>query len=277
MKKKLSKVTALVMAASMIFAMNAGTVLASEDGETMAKIKESGKIVMGVNATYAPFEFHKTIDGKDEIVGFDIELGKAIAEELGVELEVADMAFDGLLPALATGKVDFLPGLAYTEERAQNASFTEPYHKSVQVVLMNTENAQAVPADSDLSDMTIGILKGSVQEKTFPNRYPNAELYQVGKIPDLIAALQSGKIDGVIIDYVVATLYAKENENLELSQIQYELTDEEDSGSCVLLRKDNNEDLVEVINTVLDRVIENGDLAQWEEDAIDLMDLDDLS
>lgn len=81
----------------------------------------------------------------------------------------------------------------------------------------------------------------------------------------------------MIIDYVVATLYAKENENLELSQIQYELTDEEDSGSCVLLRKDNNEDLVEVINTVLDRVIENGDLAQWEEDAIDLMDLDDLS
>ena len=61
-----------------------------------------------------------------------------------------------------------------------------------------------------------------------------------------------------------------------MSEIQYELTDEEDTGSCVLVRKDNNEDLIEVINTVLDRVIENGDLEKWEEDAIDLMDMDDI-
>lgn len=61
-----------------------------------------------------------------------------------------------------------------------------------------------------------------------------------------------------------------------MSEIQYELTDEEDAGSCVLVRKDNNEDLIEVINTVLDRVIENGDLEKWEEDAIGLMDMDDI-
>ena len=77
----------------------------------MAKIKEKGEIVMGVNATYAPFEFHKTIDGGDQIVGFDIELGQAIADELGVEFKVVDMSFDGLLPALSTGKVE-LPSRA---------------------------------------------------------------------------------------------------------------------------------------------------------------------
>ncbi len=245
-------------------------------GETMAKIKKEGKIVMGVNATYAPFEFHKTIDGKDEIVGFDIELGQAIADELGVEFEVSDMSFDGLLPALATGKVDFLPGLAYSEERAENASFTKPYHKSVQVVLVGKDSTEKITADSDLSGKTIGILKGAVQEKTFPARYPDAKTYVLGKIPDLIAALQSGRIDGVCLDYVVASLYEKYNEDLKMSEIQYELTDEEDTGSCVLVRKDNNEDLIEVINTVLDRVIENGDLEKWEEDAIDLMDMDDI-
>lgn len=248
----------------------------AEMGETMAKIKKEGKIVMGVNATYAPFEFHKTIDGKDQIVGFDIELGQAIADELGVEFEVSDMSFDGLLPALATGKVDFLPGLAYSEERAENASFTKPYHKSVQVVLVGKDKGGEITADSDLSGKTIGILKGAVQEKTFPSHYPNAETYVLGKIPDLIAALQSGRIDGVCLDYVVASLYEKYNEDLKMSEIQYELTDEEDAGSCVLVRKDNNEDLIEVINTVLDRVIENGDLEKWEEDAIDLMDMDDI-
>lgn len=248
----------------------------SSDGETMAKIKEEGKIVMGVNATYAPFEFHKTIDGEDQIVGFDIELGQAIADELGVELVVEDMSFDGLLPALATGKVDFLPGLAYSEERAQNASFSEPYHRSIQVVLMRDDNVDTVTEDSDLSGMTIGILKGSIQSTTFPTRYPNAKTSELGKIPDLVAALKSGSVDGVVLDYVVATLYAENNDDLAMSAIQYALTDEEDSGSCILVRKDNNEDLLVVINKVLTEVQANGDLERWENDAIALMDMDDI-
>ncbi len=299
MKKRIERLTTLLLVIVMVFSLaacsqeakddggseDAGTKTESEAddgedtgtemGETMAKIKKEGKIVMGVNATYAPFEFHK-IDGKDEIVGFDIELGQAIADELGVEFEVSDMSFDGLLPALATGKVDFLPGLAYSEERAENASFTKPYHKSVQVVLVGKDKAGDITADSDLSGKTIGILKGAVQEKTFPAHYPNAKTYVLGKIPDLIAALQSGRIDGVCLDYVVASLYEKYNDDLKMSEIRYELTDEEDAGSCVLVRKDNNEDLIEVINTVLDRVIENGDLEKWEEDAISLMDMDDI-
>lgn len=301
MKKRIARLTAVLLVAMMMLSLaacsqggkesetkdEADTKTSSKEssqpsdaneemGETMAKIKKAGKIVMGVNATYAPFEFHKTIDGKDEIVGFDIKLGQAIADELGVEFEISDMSFDGLLPALATGKVDFLPGLAYSEERAENASFTQPYHKSVQVVLVSKDKAGEISADSDLSGKTIGILKGAVQEKTFPAHYPKAENYVLGKIPDLIAALQSGRIDGVCLDYVVASLYEKYNEDLKMSEIQYELTDEEDEGSCVLVRKDNNEDLIEVINTVLDRVIENGDLQKWEEDAIALMDMDDI-
>ena len=280
MKKNLKKVVAVLMTAAMVFGMtacggNSGS-SDSEMGETMAKIKESGKIVMGVNATYAPFEFHKTIDGEDQIVGFDIELGKAIAEELGVEFVVEDMAFDGLLPALATGKVDFLPGLAYSEERAENAAFTNPYHKSIQQVIMQKEDAETVPEDDTLAGKTIGVLKGSIQEKIFPTRYPDAELYQIGKITDLIAALKSGKIDGICMDYTPAVLYCKANPDLGLSKVSYELTDEEDSGSCVLVRKDNNEDLIEVINKVLARVIEDGSLQQWEDDAIEMMDMDDL-
>lgn len=282
MKRQLNKFAVVLLAIVMIFSLTACGAGNDEDqnadmGETMTKIKNDGKIVMGVNATYAPFEFHKNIDGEDKIVGFDIDLGQAIADELGVELEVVDMSFDGLLPALATGKVDFLPGLAYSDERAKNASFTKPYHKSVQVILMRTDNVDSVTADSDLSGMTIGVLKGAEQEKTFPAHYPEAETYILGKIPDLVAALQSGRIDGVCLDYVAASMYAKFNDNLEMSAVQYELTDEESQGSCVLVRKDDNEDLIEVINTVLDRVIENGDLQKWEDDAIALMDMDDMA
>lgn len=290
MKKNLMKVLVVLMALVITAAFTAcgssestdasaaggGSAGTAEMGETMAKIKESGKIVMGVNATYAPFEFHKTIDGEDKIIGFDIDLGQAIADELGVELEVKDMAFDGLLPALATGKVDFLPGLAYSEERAENASFSQAYHKSEQVVVMQNADAEATAADDELDGKVIGVLKGSAQEKYLSNHYPKAEAYAIGKIPDLIAALKSGKVDGVQLDYVVAALYDKTNDDIQMSKVRYELSDEEDTGSCVLVRKDNNEDLIAVIDTVIERVKGNGDLQKWEDDVIALMDVGDL-
>jgi len=241
-------------------------------GETLTKIKERGTLIMGVNATYPPFEFHKNVDGKDTLVGFDIELGKAIADELGVELEIKDMSFDGLLPALKAGKVDILPGLAETAERAENAAFTIPYHRSKQVVIIRKSDEDKFPADTDLSDKTIGILKGAVQEISMPKYYPKAKLHILGKIPDLILALKNGKIDGVLLDNPVAILYEKANPDLMVSKVGYELSKEEDPGSSVLVRKDNNEDLIEIINKVLDRVMKDGTLWQWELDAIDLMD-----
>lgn len=248
---------------------------AQEYGETLAKVYERGKIIMGVNATYAPFEFHTDIDGVDTIVGFDIELGQAIADELGVELEIQDMAFDGLLPALAAGKVDFLPGLAETEERAQNASFSIPYHRSYQTLVVRSDRADEFTADSDLAGMTIGLLKGSVQTTSFPPRFPDANVYELGKIPDLIMAVQNDKIDGVLLDQPVAILYESANSDLKVSEIGYELSTEEDPGSSVLVRKDGNEDLLEIIDSVLNRVMDDGTLWQWELDAIALMEVDE--
>ena len=280
--KSTKKILALVLAGTMMLSMAACGGSKTEEseksadaqtmGETMQKIKDRGTLIMGVNATYAPFEFHADVNGEDTIVGFDIELGQAIADELGVELVIKDMAFDGLLPALAAGKVDILPGLAETEERAQNAAFSIPYHRSTQVVVARKTDSADFTADTDLAGKTIGILKGATQEITFPIHYPNAEMYQLGKIPDLIMAVKNGKIDGVILDEVVAIQYSKANDDLIASDAKYQLTVEEDPGSSVLVRKGDNEDLIEVINTVLDRVMNDGSLHQWELDAIELMD-----
>ena len=89
MKRQLTKLAVVLLAIVMAFSLAACSSGSGEEqntdmGETISKIKKEGKIVMGVNATYAPFEFHKTIDGEDKIVGFDIELGQAIADELGI-------------------------------------------------------------------------------------------------------------------------------------------------------------------------------------------------
>ncbi len=73
---------------------------------------------MATSADYPPYEFHKVVNGKDEIVGFDIEIAKEIAKQLGVELEIKDIKFDGLLAALQGGTVDMvISGMTPTEER----------------------------------------------------------------------------------------------------------------------------------------------------------------
>ena len=80
----------------------------SSNTSALEAIKSKGKLVIGTSADYPPYEFHKEVDGKDQIVGFDIEIAKQFAKDLGVELEIKDMAFDGLLVALQADKVDMV-------------------------------------------------------------------------------------------------------------------------------------------------------------------------
>ena len=88
-------------------------------------IKKKGKLIMGTSADYPPNEFHIMVDGKDTIVGFDIEIGKYIADKLGVELEIKDMEFNNLLGGLSTGMLDIvIAGMA--DEPDREANFTKP-------------------------------------------------------------------------------------------------------------------------------------------------------
>ena len=91
---------------------------AKDGGISLEEVKKKGKLVVGTSADYPPYEFHKEIDGKDTIVGFDIDIAKEIAKDMGVEVEIKDMDFDGLLVASQAGKVDLvIAGMNPTPER----------------------------------------------------------------------------------------------------------------------------------------------------------------
>lgn len=92
------------------------------------------KIVkLGTNAAFPPFEY---VEGKD-IVGFDISMGQRIAKDYNAKLEVVDMAFDSLIPALASGAIDFIAaGMSVTEERKKNVDFSDSYYESKQVIII---------------------------------------------------------------------------------------------------------------------------------------------
>ena len=91
------------------------------------------KVVLGTNAAFPPFEY---VEGKN-IVGFDITMGEKIAKNAGMKLEVMDMAFDSLIPALQAGTIDFIAaGMSVTEERKKNVDFSVPYFASEQVIIV---------------------------------------------------------------------------------------------------------------------------------------------
>ena len=147
---------------------NKGTTATSStesNGEDMLDvIKEKGTLVVGLSADYAPYEFHAMIDGKDEIVGFDLEIAKEIANALDVKLEILEMEFDALVTALPAGKVDMvISGMNPTPERAEVVDFSEIYYVSQHGVLVSAENKDKYSSMKDLEGLKVGAQLGSTQ------------------------------------------------------------------------------------------------------------------
>lgn len=126
----------------------------------------SKKLVLGTSADFAPYEFHKVIDGKDQIVGFDISIAKEIAADLGAELVIEDMGFDGLLPALQSGRVDMvISGMTPTDERKQSIDFSDTYYKSKQVIMIRNADKDKYPTMADLENEKIGVQKAPFRKR----------------------------------------------------------------------------------------------------------------
>jgi ABC-type amino acid transport substrate-binding protein len=228
------------------------------------KLKEKGKIVIGTSADYPPYEFHKSIDGKDTIVGFDIDIAKEIAKDLGVELEIKDMKFDGLLAALETENIDFVAaGMTPTEERKKNVDFSKIYYTAVQCVVVRAEDESAIKSLEDLKSKKVGVQKGAVQEQLANEQLATSEIKPLGKVSDLMLALSTKKVDAVIVELPVAKAYAQQNSALTLSKIQLKTKEE---GSALAVKK-GNEDLVNLINASIDRLINDKAIDKFVTDA----------
>ena len=126
----------------------------SYTGETIDAIKAKGKLVLGTEAQYAPFEF-KDLDAN--FVGCDIWLAQQIADALGVELEVMDMAFDGIIPAVKSNQVDIgIAAFTVDEERAKEIDFTDMYQKDEQMLIVKKGNEEVYTTKESLAGQQVG-------------------------------------------------------------------------------------------------------------------------
>jgi len=231
--------------------------------DKLNEIKEKGVLVLGTSADYPPYEFHKQIDGNDTIVGFDIDIAKQIAADMGVELEILDMKFEGLLPALTAGKIDLIvAGMNPTEERKQSVDFSIVYYDPSQTMLVKSEMASELNTIESFVGKNIGVQKATLQEETAAEVFPDSNVKSLGKIPNLILELKTGKVDGLILATPVANSYAKGNDDISVNGLDLG----SEGGVSIAVGKNGGE-FIESINSTLTNLLDSGELDQIITDA----------
>ncbi len=211
-----------------------------------------GKLIMATNAEFPPYEYKEG----DTIIGIDAEVAKLIADKLDLELEIADVDFDSIIPGVQSGKYDMgMAGMTVTDERKEKVNFSDSYATGVQVVIVKEDSN--IKSIDDLEGKKIGAQQGttgyiyasdSVENGGYGEE--NVTGYQNGALA--VEALKGGKVDCVIIDNEPAKAYVAANEGLKILDTEYVT---EDYAIC--FAKENTE-LQEKVNTALKELIEDG-------------------
>jgi len=176
------------------------------------------------------------------------------------------MGFDGLLSALNTDKVDIvIAGMNPDEERKKAVDFSKIYYEAKQGVLVRTEDKDTIKSIADLSGKKVGAQLGTAQEKIAKEQIKDASLVSLGKIPDLVMELKNKKIDALVVELPVANGYVKNNNDLTLTGIPVK----EDTGGSAIAVKKGNSDLVKLIDKSLDRLMADGSIDKFVQEAND--------
>ena len=239
----------------------------AEPATLLEQIKAKGKVVVGTEAQYAPYEF-KDLDAN--FAGCDMWLAQQIADSLGVELEVVDMSFDGIIPAVKSGQVDIgIAAFTKTPERAEEIDFSDLYETSAQLLVVKTGNADVYSTKEALAGQKVGAQKGTIQSQLIQSALPDSELFELEKYPALALEVQNGNIAGLVVDQAVGeSLIATSNGGLEVAN--FEFTAEEASfGKAAVIAK-GNEDLVAAVNEVINKVTADGSYQKAYDEAVEL-------
>lgn len=248
----MKKLLALLLAVILVLSLAACTSTAKDDEPA----SDAAKLTMATEATFPPYEYY---DG-DAIVGIDVEVAQAIAEKLGMELEVTDIAFDSIIPGIQTGKYDMgMAGMTVTDERKEQLSFSDSYATGVQVVIVKDGSAITSVDDllADGANTVVGTQAGTTGFLYATSDIEEAGLGTVksfGKTTDAVEALKNGQIDCVILDNEPAKALVAANEGLHILDTEYAVED-----YAIAIAKENTE-LLEKVNKALSELKADGTL-----------------
>ncbi|MDG6558802.1 ABC transporter permease subunit [Staphylococcus aureus] len=243
----------------------------AEQEQTWEKIKERGELRVGLSADYAPMEFEHTVNGKTEYAGVDIDLAKKIAKDNNLKLKIVNMSFDSLLGALKTGKIDIIiSGMTSTPERKKQVDFSDSYMMTKNIMLVKKDKVNEYKDIKDFNNKKVGAQKGTEQEKIAQTEIENASITSLSRLPDVILALKSGKVEGAVVEKPVAEAYLKQNPKLGISNVKF---NEEEKDTVIAVPKDSPK-LLSQINKTIKEVKDKGLIDKYMTNAANAMNDD---
>ncbi|WP_430376414.1 ABC transporter permease subunit [Staphylococcus aureus] len=243
----------------------------AEQDQTWEKIKERGELRVGLSADYAPMEFEHTVNGKTEYAGIDIDLAKKIAKDNNLKLKIVNMSFDSLLGALKTGKIDIIiSGMTSTPERKKQVDFSDSYMMTKNIMLVKKDKVNEYKDIKDFNNKKVGAQKGTEQEKIAQTEIENASITSLSRLPDVILALKSGKVEGAVVEKPVAEAYLKQNPKLGISNVKF---NEEEKDTVIAVPKDSPK-LLSQINKTIKEVKDKGLIDKYMTNAANAMNDD---
>ncbi|HBH9999835.1 TPA: ABC transporter permease subunit [Staphylococcus aureus] len=243
----------------------------AEQDQTWEKIKERGELRVGLSADYAPMEFEHTVNGKTEYAGVDIDLAKKIAKDNNLKLKIVNMSFDSLLGGLKTGKIDIIiSGMTSTPERKKQVDFSDSYMMTKNIMLVKKDKVNEYKDIKDFNNKKVGAQKGTEQEKIAQTEIENASITSLSRLPDVILALKSGKVEGAVVEKPVAEAYLKQNPKLGISNVKF---NEEEKDTVIAVPKDSPK-LLSQINKTIKEVKDKGLIDKYMTNAANAMNDD---
>ncbi len=232
-------ITALALVLALTFALS---------GFAMADLKSA--YIVGTNPEFAPFEF---IGDDGQPTGIDMDIIKAIFEQIdpSIEVTIECMAFDGLISAMTSGKIDLaIAGMSVTEDRKKSVNFTDNYFDATQVIVV--KEGSAITGSADLDGKKLGVQLGTTGDTFATDAYPGAEFSRFEKVIDAINDTANGRLDATVIDEQTAKAYVAQTPGLVI--LPEKLSEE---VYAIPLRKDDTE-LLEKINEALTAMKQDG-------------------
>ena len=245
-----------MLGTAMVLAMGASAFAEEAKVQTVTE----GKLKVATSPDFAPYEFYYiNEDGTPELAGFDMAIAQRIADDLGLELEVVPMDFDGILMELQSGNVDLgIAGFSPSPERAEVFDFSDLYYMGGQSFCVNAANAEKYTSFEDFAGLPVGAQTGSIQYGLAEENTPDANIIGLAKVTDIVNELITGKLEGAFIETAVAEQYAKNYPDLYIAwDVEYDT-----EGSAIALAK-GHEDLLAAVNAVIVAALEDGSMDEY--------------
>lgn len=270
---KSRKIISVLLAVTL---MLSAFVLTSCKEEKTSDNNNSKKVLtVYTNAEFPPFEY--LADNKP--VGVDMQIAQAIADELGMELQIQNVKFDTILTSISSGKGDLgIAGITVTPERAESVDFSNNYATSTQYILY--KDGASITTIEDLAGLKIGVQLGTTGDFIISDEISGVDNEETGEhtkgvlegtgatvtqynsAADAAVNMNTGKVDVVVIDRLPAEIVAGQYDNFKTVELVYADGSKTDESYAVAVKKGNKE-LLDTVNKVIDRLIDDGSIDKW--------------